>query len=189
MATVADVVFASKIVREVQMTAFLPMRVGRIRGSLAFVGWADASEATDEAGKAVGGYLITCAPAHVLEGAERNFNVLSWCCKRLPRVARSNEAAEIQAMAECQDELDWRRLDWSEMCGPPLDLNKPGESVSRIPGALVTDAAAFYDAVNARVGRPGSSKQAGGDRGHANPGELHGEQHRDALGEQRRDAR
>lgn len=53
-------------------------------------------------------------------------------------------------MAECQDELDWCRLAWSEMCGHPLDLNKPGESVSRVPGALVTDATDLYDAVNAR---------------------------------------
>ena len=36
------------------------------------------------------------------------------------------------------------------MCGHPLDLNKPGESVRRINGALVTDATALYDAANAR---------------------------------------
>lgn len=93
---------------------------------------------------------MTCAPADVPEGREHHFNLVSWCCKRLPRVARSSEAAESQALAECQDEMDWCRLVWAELQGYPLDLKRPGEAIAKVPGALVTDATTLHDAVNAR---------------------------------------
>ena len=75
-ATMGDVLFANKVVREMHTTATLPMTSTRAPGRAAFVGWADASQATDEEGKAVGGYLVTLTAADIPKGAERVLNVI-----------------------------------------------------------------------------------------------------------------
>ena len=93
---------------------------------------------------------MTITEADALQGAERTFNVVSWCSKRLPRVARSSEAAESQALAECQDELDWCRMVWAELEGRPLDLAKPELAIRTVAAALVMDATCLDDTVSAR---------------------------------------
>ena len=136
-----DVHFANKVVREVRCTATLPMHIYRCAAPVV-VAWADASEATDADGKAIGGYLVTMTEEAALKGYERRFSLLSWCCKRLPRVARSSEAAEAQACAEALDELDWCRLVWHEMTTGTVNLTTPEESYSS-SSTVVTETFTF----------------------------------------------
>ena len=45
---------ANKVVRDMHTVATLPMTIQRVAGPVAFIGWADASQATDDEGKARG---------------------------------------------------------------------------------------------------------------------------------------
>ena len=69
--------------------------------------------------------MVTMAPTSFLEGSEEHLNLISWNVRRLPRVSRSSEAAEVQAIAENLDEMDWCRLVWGEMHGRSINLKHP----------------------------------------------------------------
>ena len=64
----------------------------------------------------------------------------------MKRVCRSSLAAEAQALAEAEQELMFLRLQWWEMLGNPVNLADPENSAKNVPGILVIDAKALYDA-------------------------------------------
>ena len=66
------------------------------------------------------------------------------------RVCRSSLAAEIQAIAEGQDEQDFCRLVWQEIETGRVDLGDYVSEIRKVPAALVCDCKSFFDAVNAR---------------------------------------
>ena len=54
-------------------------------------------------------------------------------------------AAEVQALANAEDELHLTRLCWAEFNGVVPDLNNVDEIISEIPGTVVIDAKSIYD--------------------------------------------
>ena len=70
--------------------------------------------------------------------------VVSWNTNKLRRVARSSMAAEMQALANSEDELHLRRLAWPEFNGIAVDLIH-FEALQDFPGNVTIDAKAIYD--------------------------------------------
>jgi hypothetical protein len=148
-ATVEDVVFANKVVREMQSTANVQLRIFPLK-DMVFVAWGDGSEKTDDEGKSTGGFLVTACERSVLDGAEVQMSLLSWASRKLPRVVRSSTAAETQSAAEALDELDWCRLLWHEMNGGWIEFKHPEKSIRQVTGVLVTDSTCLFDALHAK---------------------------------------
>ena len=70
---------------------------------------------------------------------------MSWSTNKLKRVARSSMAAEIQALANSEDELRLTRLAWAELNGVMPDLNDVDTVISKVPGTVIIDAKSIYD--------------------------------------------
>lgn len=73
-------------------------------------------------------------------------NPISWRSGKLPRVARSSLSAEIQALAEGEQELMFVRAEWCELLGHQLDPRQPELLTSMVSGAMIVDAKSVYDA-------------------------------------------
>ena len=56
-------------------------------------------------------------------------------------------AAEMQALANAEDELHLCRLAWAEFSGSELDLNQTDNLVKEIPGTVIIDAKSIFDAL------------------------------------------
>ena len=85
-----------------------------------------------------------CGPG-VLEGKREHVTIVSWSTNKLKRVARSSLAAEVQALANAEDELHLTRLAWAEMNGANIDLNDVDSVIATVPGTVVIDAKSIYD--------------------------------------------
>ena len=114
------------------------------------VAWSDASWANRKDGKSTGGYLIGLCGQGVLDGKRGHVTVVSWGTNKLKRVAKSSMSAELQALANTEDELHLCRLAWAEFNGHPIDLNKTDEIVKQVPGTIIIDAKSIYDALTSQ---------------------------------------
>ena len=85
-----------------------------------------------------------CAP-EVLEGKRQHVTVVSWSTNKLKRVCRSSLSAEVQALANAEDELHLTRLAWTEINGTQFDLNDVDSAIAGVPGTVVLDAKSIYD--------------------------------------------
>ena len=85
-----------------------------------------------------------CAP-EVLEGKRRHVTVVSWSTNKLKRVCRSSLSAEVQALANAEDELHLTRLAWAEINEVQFDLNDVDSVIAGVPGTVVIDAKSIYD--------------------------------------------
>ena len=92
----------------------------QIHGPLHLVAWSDASWANRKDGKSTGGYIVGVCGNNVLEGVQEHVSVVNWSTNKLKRVARSSMAAEMQALANSEDELHLCRLAWFEFMGNGL---------------------------------------------------------------------
>ena len=59
-------------------------------------------------------------------------------------------AAEMQALANAEDELHLCRLAWLEFNGRQVDLNHVNECLQEIPGTVIIDAKSIYDALTSQ---------------------------------------
>ena len=59
-------------------------------------------------------------------------------------------AAEMQALANAEDELHLCRLAWLEFNGNQVDLNKVDKCLHEIPGTVIIDAKSIYDALTSQ---------------------------------------
>ena len=59
-------------------------------------------------------------------------------------------AAEMQALANAEDELHLCRLAWLEFNGRTVNLNHVDEALHEIPGHVVIDAKSIYDALTSQ---------------------------------------
>jgi hypothetical protein len=59
-------------------------------------------------------------------------------------------AAEMQALANAEDELHLCRLAWLEFNGRQVDLNRVNECLHEIPGTVIIDAKSIYDALTSQ---------------------------------------
>jgi hypothetical protein len=144
IATVETLLMANKILRKIKYQQH-KLYTRRIEGEINFVAWSDASWANRKSGSSTGGYVIgMCAP-EVLEGKRRHVTVVSWSTNKLKRVCRSSLSAEVQALANAEDELHLTRLAWAEINEVQFDLNDVDSVIAGVPGTVVIDAKSIYD--------------------------------------------
>jgi hypothetical protein len=144
-ATVETLLTTNKVLRKLR-TSPNRLYTKKIEGDeIHFIAWSDASWANRKSGSSTGGFLIGLCGKNVLEGKREHVTIVSWSTNKLKRVARSSMAAEVQALANAEDELHLTRLCWAEFNGVVPDLNNVDEIISEIPGTVVIDAKSIYD--------------------------------------------
>jgi len=148
-ATVETLQAANKILRKLRQG---PTRMynRKIEGPIHLVAWSDASWANRRDGKSTGGFLVGICGEGVLAGKRDHVSIVSWGTNKLKRVARSSMAAEMQALANAEDELHLCRLAWLEFNGRQVDLNRVNECLHEIPGTVIIDAKSIYDALTSQ---------------------------------------
>ena len=150
-ATVATLREANKLCREIHGMRNLSVRINYLPGvapcDVQFICWADASLANRADLSSTGGYVIAATSPDMASGETAPLSLISWRSSKLSRIARSSLAAEIQAFSEGEEELMFVRLCWSELCGNTVDIQRPEEAYSKVPGIMVTDAKSLYDVI------------------------------------------
>jgi hypothetical protein len=144
IATVETLLTANKILRKLKQH-MQKLYTRKILGDINFVAWSDASWANRKSGSSTGGYIIGMCGPEVLEGKRNHVTIVSWSTNKLKRVARSSLAAEVQALANAEDELHLTRLAWAEINGASMNLNEVDSIIATVPGTVVIDAKSIYD--------------------------------------------
>ena len=86
--------------------------------------------------------------AAALNGEAANFSFLHWGSFKLPRVARSSLACEVQAGSTALEEMEFFQLVWHELSHGPFALSDRAQVLQRGPAAaIVTDCKSFFDAI------------------------------------------
>ena len=117
--TIAEV---NKLVREVHAQRDVGLVIHQLCAErdedLVLVAWSDAALANRPDLSSTGGYIIGFVHKDMVDqGVRGPVNVMSWSSSKLKRVCRSSLAAETQALAECEQELMFLRVQWAEMLG------------------------------------------------------------------------
>lgn len=146
-----DVLFQiNKLVREVYANKEFSVAVNQLDAvddqDLLMVGWSDAAVANRPDLSSTGAFVIGLTHKSILEGVRTPVNLISWRSGKLPRVAKSSLSAEVQALAEGEQELMFCRALLAELLGHQLDLCAPEETTKKIAGAMVIDAKSVFDA-------------------------------------------
>jgi hypothetical protein len=149
-ATVATLLSANKVLRRMKQHHEVTLYTKKIEGVPHFYCWSDASWANRKEGNSTGGYLIGIGNKEILEGAKGHLTIVNWATNKLKRVARSSLAAELQAMANAEDELHLCRATWLEINGVPVDMQQIDNEVSKVPGTMVIDAKSIYDVLTSQ---------------------------------------
>ena len=128
---------------------------------LALVTWTDAAQGDRPDGGSTGGYITGFGRQDdIVNGSWTDISLVSWGTTKLPRVARSSLAAEIQEACIAEDEAYLIRLMWSEI-NQTSELGSD-EQVNLVPAYLVTDAKALYDAVQSETSALGLKERRSG---------------------------
>ena len=141
----------NKLCREIYSQRFISVHIKQLDvkslDDLAILCWTDAAVGNRSDMSSTGGYFVGMTSKEMLNGKRGCVNPLSWRSGKLPRIARSSLSAEIQALAEGEQELMMLRTQWAEMRGIPVDLRAPHLATCQIPAAMIVDAKSVYDAV------------------------------------------
>ena len=128
---------------------------------LCCINWNDAAQGDRPDGGSTGGQVHGLAiRADITKGEWTPISLIGWSTSKLPRVARSSLAAEIQSMGIGEDESYLIRLMWSEINGALGD--HVDEIVNKTPCVLVTDAKALYDASQSETSALGLKERRSG---------------------------
>ena len=93
-----------------------------------------------------GGYLILLTNKKAFKGVESPYHILDWRSFRLPRVARSSLAAEVQAAAQAVDSTEFVVRFWHMLLNPTTSLKDTLQiSNPSLAPTPITDAKALYD--------------------------------------------
>ena len=140
----------NKLCREVYQQRSLSIGVEQLGAEadeeLIMVTWTDAAVGNRPDLGSTGGHLVGLAHRSILDGKRVPVNPISWKCGKLHRVAKSSLSAEIQSLAEGEQELMFCRALWAELLGYQLDLRQPEDATIKVDAALVIDAKSVYDA-------------------------------------------
>ncbi len=148
-ATVSDIAEANKIVRDIREHCNTPIIFRKLNDPV-FIAWHDAAWASwvDQHSQG-GGFILAAAEKCILEGERSACNIISWGSKRLPRVPRSSASAEVQAISEAMEELEYVRYAWGEIeLGTAMALSQPLQTIKHSAGATVSDCKVLYDSLN-----------------------------------------
>ena len=152
--TVATLRDTNKLVREVYAGRHIPLNQKLHVEDLeqvTFVAWSDAAVGNRRDHSSSGGYIVAASEPGIACGKAAPLNLISWKSGKLPRIARSSLAAEIQALSIAEEELMFTRLQWLEMIGYDVPMKDPASIVQKSPGIMVTDAKSLYDIIKKGV--------------------------------------
>ena len=128
---------------------------------LSLVTWTDAAQGDRPDGRSTGGYISGFGVTNdVLAGGWADISLAAWSTSKLPRVARSSLAAEIQEACIAEDESYLIRLMWAEM-NSISDITTD-DKINLVGSFLVTDAKALYDAVKSETSALGLKERRSG---------------------------
>ena len=147
---------ANRLLREAKVEARAPLVMHSLKNPCV-VAWTDAAWAVRRDGSSQGGHLVALADGDALLNREFRANVITWHSGKLPRVARSSSAAEVQAACAGQEELEYVRLVVYEVLHGAFPLKQWEASCRSIPGALVMDCRGVYDALQSESSALGMS--------------------------------
>lgn len=93
---------------------------------------------------------MAMVPQEFLDGQPTGVSLLEWHCQKLPRLARSTPASEIQSVSSAEGLLFLARACWQEvLTGQAPTKEAPlHQYVASVPAVLVTDSKTVYDAVH-----------------------------------------
>ena len=123
--------------------------------------WTDAAQGDRPDGRSTGGYIGGFGRQKDIEAGEWfDLSLTTWSTSKLPRVARSSLAAEIQEACVAEDESYLIRLMWAEING--IDTGNVNDAINNVPSYLVTDAKALFDAVKSETSALGLKERRSG---------------------------
>ena len=141
----------NKICREMYQQRFLSASVKQLGAEkdedVAFACFTDAAVGNRPDWSSTGGHIVGMVHRSFLSGKRGFFNPISWRSHKLERVARSSLSAEVQSLAEGEQELMYVRAEWAELLGYSLDPACASECTWPVPAALVVDAKSVYDCI------------------------------------------
>ena len=106
----------------------------------------DAALGVGHDGASQGGYITMLTHKDALNGIECPYSVLDWRSFRLPRVARSSLAAEVQSAAQAVDSTEFVVRFWQMILNPNLSLKDTlAISDTSLTPTFITGAKALYD--------------------------------------------
>ena len=106
----------------------------------------DAALGVRHDGSSQGGFLILLTHKDAYAGVESPYHLLEWRSMRLPRVARSSLAAEVQSAAAAVDSTEFVVRFWQMMMDPRLTLRETLQITNTtLTPTFITDAKALYD--------------------------------------------
>ena len=142
----------NKLVREIYASRHISVRVQQLNCEhperLTLVGYSDASLANRPDGSSTGGHIFGFMHPEDFARGTGKLNPVGWKSSKLSRVARSSLSAEVQSLADLEQEMMLARLTWCELLGKEIDLANPAASVRQIPAAMIIDAKAVYDVLD-----------------------------------------
>ena len=98
----------------------------------------------------VKGYFVGLVEKDFLRGKMGAVTPLAWSSWKLHRVAKSSSSAEVQAVTDGMEEMDFCRIAIFELEHGMLglsDLRNVDDVAASVPAVLVTDGKAGYDAL------------------------------------------
>ena len=142
----------NKLVREIYASRHVSARVQQLNCEsperLVMVGYSDASLANRPDGSSTGGHIFGFMHPDDFSRGNGKLNPIGWKSAKLSRVARSSLSAEVQSLADLEQEMMLARLTWCELLGREVDLSDPATSVRQVPAAMIIDAKAVYDVLD-----------------------------------------
>lgn len=107
--TIQTIHETNKLVREVYNQRHIGLTYHRLQTpnplDITFVAWSDAAVGNRRDMSSSGGYVVVASEKSISDGKMCPLNMISWKSGRLPRIARSSLAAEIQAFSIAEEEL------------------------------------------------------------------------------------
>ena len=140
----------NKLCREVYSQRFVSVATKQLGADqdeqIGFACWTDAAVGNRPDMGSTGGYLVAMVHTDFFTGKRGPANPVAWRSGKLPRVARSSLSAEVQSLAEGEQEMMLCRAAWGELLGGVLDPRMPEKLTSGIQAAVIIDAKSVYDA-------------------------------------------
>ena len=122
--------------------------------------WRDAAWANRPDGSSTGGNCAGIVDIDEIgKGDLTHVNLVSWKTNKLKRKSRSSNAAEIQAVSDCEDEVYFIRVMLASFLGYDVSREKRDDSVDMIPCIIVTDSKSLYDASRSQTGGLGMEEK------------------------------
>ena len=153
-AKVSTLLDANKLLGRALADEYMDMRIHSFNkdDEICTVVWSDASWANRPDDSSTGGLFSALTTTAMLRGLETPVSAMNWATQKLKRICRSSLAAEVQALANAEQECHFLRLQWAEIgLGIIIDTDKV-KHLEHVAAAIIIDAKSIYDAMHGAQG-------------------------------------